>query len=301
MQALVTGGTGFVGGNLVAGLTARGIKARVLRRESSSLAALDGLEYETVVGDILGSEESLAEAMADCNWVFHTAAVTQYWRRNTANIYEVNVGGTRRALAAAKRAGVERFVFTSSLGAMGIPRNGHLLDESSQFNIDPRLFPYGHSKHLAEREVRRAAAEGLAAVIVNPAAIVGPRDVNMLSGSIIVEAARGRIRACFPGGLNFVAVEDVVAGHLAAAERGRSGERYILAGENLTYRRLATIVCEVVGRKAPAVVLPTWSLPAAALIVAAARAVLGYRIPILPSHVRMSAFDIFADLSRRRE
>jgi dihydroflavonol-4-reductase len=295
MRALVIGGSGFVGASLVAGLTERGIKVRVFRRRSSSLEALAGLEYEPVVGDILDGPDALVEAMADCEWVFHTAAVTQYWRRSQEGLYRVNVEGTRNVLTAALGAGVKRLVFTSSLGAMGLPANGNTLDESCHFNLKPEEFPYGHSKYLAEKEVYRATAQGLQAVIVNPSVIIGPRDVNRLGGSIILAAAKGRMLVTLPGGTNFVAIEDVVAGHIAAAERGRVAERYILAGENLSYRLVAVVVCETVGRRAPFVVLPSWSLPAAAAVVAVARAVLGDRVPIAPSQIRMSGAAIYAN------
>ena len=135
MRALVIGGSGFVGASLVAGLTERGIEVCVLRRRSSSLAALAGLEYETAVGDILDGPDALVEAMADCDWVFHTAAVTQYWRRDHGGLYRVNVEGTRNVLTAALRAGVKRLVFTSSLGAMGLPADGNPIDDSCHFYL----------------------------------------------------------------------------------------------------------------------------------------------------------------------
>ena len=295
MRALVTGGTGFVGANLVAALKARGITVRVLRRESASQAALTGLEYETAIGDVLADPEALVQAMADCDWVFHVAAVTDYWRKKPDWIYRVNVEGTKNVLAAAQSAGVRRFVFTSSVAALGVPAPGKLLDESSRFNLTARQFPYGHSKHLAETEVRRAVEAGLAAVIVNPTGIIGPRDVNQISGSIILEAAKGHVWLTLPGGVNMVAVEDVVAGHIAAAERGRVGERYVLAGENLSYQTIAATVCQVVGRPPPAIVLPRWALPAAALAITAARFILGNRVPLDATQVRLSGASVYAD------
>jgi len=296
MRALVTGGTGCVGANLVAALTARGITARVLRRESASLAALAGLTYETVVGDLFAGQEALAAAMAGCDWVFHVAAATQYWRlKRTDWLYRVNVAGTRNMLAAALRAGIKRFIFTSSVGALGLSEPGKLLDETSQFNLKARQFPYGHSKHLAEIEVRRAIDAGLAAVIVNPTIIIGPRDVNKLGGSLIFEALKGRLRFSPPGGANFVAVEDVVAGHLAAAERGEVGERYILAGQNLYYHAAASIVCTVVGRPPPSIVIPERMLPFIAAGTTAARAILGNRVPVNATQVRLSTETIFVD------
>jgi dihydroflavonol-4-reductase len=301
VRALVTGGTGFVGSNLVAALVARGIGVRVLRRHGSASIALRGLACDVRVGDVLDDVDTLTAAMAGCAWVFHLAAVSDYWRhRATDRVYRVNVEGTRNVLVAARRAGAERFVFTSSLAALGVPRPGRLLDENDRFNLPPRRFPYGHSKHLAERELRLAAAAGPPVVTVNPGVVVGPRDINRVSGSMIFQALRGRLRVAPPGGVNFVAVEDVAAGHIAAAERGRVGERYILAGDNLSYRTAFATVCDVVGRPGPAVVLPRWTLPAAAVAVTALRAIVGPHLPVDGNQLRLSAAALYADGRKAR-
>ncbi|HID89848.1 MAG TPA: NAD-dependent epimerase/dehydratase family protein, partial [Anaerolineae bacterium] len=160
MKALVTGSTGCVGANVVAALLRRGYEVRAMHRPTSRLDALEGLEVEQVVGDIL-DPPSLARAMEECDWVFHVAAVSDYWRTPPEVIYRVNVEGTRNVVEAALRAGVHRLIYTSSVGALGIPPEGRLLDESSVFNLPPHRFPYGHSKHLAEEVVREAVAEGL--------------------------------------------------------------------------------------------------------------------------------------------
>jgi dihydroflavonol-4-reductase len=301
LRAFVTGGTGFIGANLVAYLNTQNTVVRVLRRKSSTVEALAGLDYEICIGDILDNPGSLTEKMAGCDWVFHTAAVSDYWRQNKKQLYRANVDGTRNVLAAAKLAKVKRFVFTSSLAAMGVPINGQLLNESSEFNLLPNQFPYGHSKHLAEKEVRRATAAGLPGIIVNPSVVLGPRDVNLISGSIIVEAAKGRLRVYPPGGVNYVAVEDVAAGHYEAALNGRTGERYILAGENLTHHEATKIICQVIGRKPPSVGLPSWALSIFAVGVSGARSFLGNRIPLDANQVRISGKEIYVDDSKTRE
>jgi dihydroflavonol-4-reductase len=204
-------------------------------------------------------------AMDGVDWVFHVAAVADYRRQNgTARLYQVNVGGTRHVLETAISTGVRRVVFTSSAASLGVPpvdkaglgppvqgeaggHGGVLLDESATFNLPPSRFPYGHSKHLAERIVQDAVAQGLQAVIVNPTVILGPKDLNLNGGSIIREVYRRRVPAIPPGGANYIDVADVVAGHIAAAERGRPGERYILGRQNLTHRQAARIVAEIAG------------------------------------------------------
>ena len=295
VRAFVTGGSGFVGANLVAGLNDRGIDVSVLMRASSSSKALEGLEYQRLIGDILDPAESLAEAISGHDWLFHVAAVADYWRQDRQWLYRVNVEGTRNMLAAAKLAGVKRFIFTSSLAAMGTLTNGQLLDENCTFNLEPRRFPYGHSKYLAEIEVQKAVEDGLPAVILNLSISLGARDVNMISGALVVEAARGLARVVLPGGTNYTAVEDVVFGHIAAAEQGQVGERYILGGTNISHAQAIEVVCDVVGRPAPRIKLRKWMLPPAALVVGAARSLLGNLIPFDENQVRLLAEDLYAN------
>ena len=292
MKALVTGGTGFLGANLVDGLAAAGYTARILRRQSSRLEALEGLHYEEAFGDIL-DRESLVRAMEGCDWVFHVAAVSDYWRQGVEWLYRVNVEGTKQVLQAAQAAGVQRLVHTSSVIALGVPARGELADESLDFNISPGRFRYGHSKHLAEQEVQRAVQEGLEAVIVNPSLILGPRDLNKISGSIVIEVKRGLLRFYLPGGANYVAVEDVVAGHIAAAERGRVGERYILGGENLRHREVIDTIVEVTDGPRPLFSFPRWAIEPTALAVSVARRFLGNRVPANADQVRMSGIDLY--------
>lgn len=298
LQVFITGGTGFIGANLVAALNTRGVTPRVLHRQTSSQQALAGLAYESVIGDVLDPAPGLAAAMAGCDWVFHVAAVADYWRQQPDWIYRVNVDGTQNVLRAAQLAGVRRLVFTSSLAALGVPSPGELLTECSPFNVEPKVWPYGHSKHLAEIAVRKAVDAGMSAMIVNPAVVLGPRDVNQISGSIIVEAARGLAKINLPGGTNYVAVQDVVAGHIAAAEKGRPGERYILGQANLPHAQALATICEVLGKRPPVFNLPRWSLPAAAVGVRAARAALGNRVPFDENQVRMLGAFVYADTTK---
>lgn len=298
MQVLVTGGTGFVGANLVEALNKRRIAPRILRRETSSLTLLEGLEYESIIGDILDPPHTLSAAMRGCQWVFHLAALSDYRWQDKARMYQVNVGGTKNVLAAAMRESVNRFVFTSSISALGVPDNDEMLDESSQFNLPEDRFPYGHSKCLAEIEVRRAVTEGLPALILNPTAIIGPRGVNMTAASLFVEASKGRLRFYTSGGMNVVAVQDVVEGHIAAAERGRIGESYILAGENLTYKEAFTIGCEIAGQRPPFMKVPSWLLPPIALGVTTLHKVFDDSLPLEANQIRLAGRQVYADGSK---
>ena len=267
MLALVTGATGFVGANLACALAERGDRVRALvRRSASRLDALEGVPVEYAAGDILDSD-SLLEAMRGCQVVFHVAAVSQYWRSGAEAVYRVNVEGTRNVLHAALKCGVQRLVHTSSVAALGYSPPNAPADETQTFPDHLRWFVYGHSKHLSELEVHEAIGRGLPAVIVNPCVVLGPRDVNFVSGSLIRASVRGQLRVVPPGGSNLVHVADVVAGHIAAAERGRVGERYILGGENLSHKAAARMLSQVTGGPPPLLTLPAWSLPALARLV----------------------------------
>ena len=263
MRVLVTGATGFVGGQVAAALVRRGDRVRVLRRETSKTIALDGLDVEHIYGDIL-ERDAVDAAVRGCDVVFHIAAISSYWRARREEVYRVNVQGTRMVLDACLAAGVPRVVYTSSVAALGVPRNGRLADETQSLSRAEERWAYAHSKHLAEREVRDAVAHGLSAVIVNPAVVIGPGDHNQISGSMIVEMAKRPFPAAPPGGVSMVDIDAVVQGHLSAAERGRTGERYILAGENLTYNEIMVVIAAIVGRRAPRWTIPAWVMPPAA-------------------------------------
>jgi dihydroflavonol-4-reductase len=298
MRVFITGGTGFIGSNLVEALNAEGIVPLVLRRASSSLDLLDGLEFEPVIGDILDPPKFLSEAMNGCSWVFHVAALSDYRWQDSERIYQVNVEGTKNLLLAAKVAAVDRFMFTSSFGALGIPENGVVADESHTFNLSPERFPYGHSKHLAEVEVRHAVEDGLPAVILNPTAVIGPRGIDQTASSLFVEASKGRLRFYPPGGINVIAVQDVIAGHIAAAERGRIGENYILGGENVSFRELFYIGSEVAGKKRPIAEVPGWLLPFLASGFSALHKVFGDKMTLDANQIRLAGRKVYADNSK---
>jgi dihydroflavonol-4-reductase len=293
---LVTGATGFIGSAVCRALCAQGRSVRGLHRPSSSLQALAGLPVEAHVGDIL-DPASLTAAVLDVPLVFHVAAQSAYWRR-PEEVLQAAVDGTRHIVQAARRAGVRRLVLTSSVAALGAPAPGELLTEAHPFNLDRRHFLYGYAKHRSEEAALEAAGAALEIVIVNPSIVLGAGDLNRISGSIILEAARGLAFAYNDGGVNYVHIDDVAAGHLAAAERGRPGERYILGGENLTHRQALTEVARIVGRRPPWLRLPSVLVPAlAALVDVAGR--FG-QTPINGDQMRMSRFRLWVDASKAR-
>ena len=297
MKVLVTGGTGFVGSQIVAALVRRGDTVRVLHRATSKLIMLEGLPIEHVLGDVQ-EPEAVTRAVAGCDLVFHVAAVASYWRTQREQVYRVNVEGTRIVMEACLAAGVSRVVHTSSVAAIGIPRNGRPADENATFDTFSATFAYADSKHRAEAVVLQTVARGLPAVIVNPGAVYGAGDHNLISGSMVLELARRSVPLVPDGGLCVVDIDAVVQGHLAAAERGRIGERYILGGENLTSWRLRAEICAVVGRPAPRATVPGWTLPPAAYAVDAFnRLRLGPPV-VSGEQIRMAGLKVFYDTTK---
>jgi len=255
MRAFVTGGTGFIGSGVVRVLLERGVSVRVLCRRGSSRENLEGLDVEIVEGDLL-DPASLRRGMTGCPLVFHAAALYSFWARPRDRIYEVNVDGTANVFAAAKDAGVERIVYTSSVAALGLRDDGAPADETTPTSLDRVIGDYKRSKYLAE-QLALDAAKTLPIVIVNPSFPVGPRDIKPTpTGQTILDFLSRRMPAYLDTGMNVVDVEDVALGHWLAVERGRIGERYILGGENLTMRRLLELLAELTGLPAPRVRLP---------------------------------------------
>jgi len=259
-RVLVTGSTGCVGANLVAALNERGIEVVGLRRRTSPDDATHGLQMEVVIGDLLDIG-SLREAVRGVDWVFHVAAVSDYWRTSLKRILQVNVEGARNMMQAALEAGVEKFVLTSSAAALGFPRPGRaLLDERDRCNLRVQDFPYAYSKQLAEDALQEYVKQGLPAISVLPAAVMGPRDIKFVSGELIIQAIKG-FPALPRGGLNYIDARDLAKGHIAAAEKGRIGERYILAGHNMTHRETMTQIADQLGTRVPPGEIPDWLIP----------------------------------------
>jgi dihydroflavonol-4-reductase len=256
---LVTGATGFLGSNIARGLAHAGHRVRALARPGSSLDLLAGLPIQVVQGDVL-VPATLEAALGGVDAVVHAAAQMRGGRSLDERMAS-HVLGTRNVLAGARHAGVGRFVHISSVAALGIPdeplaptdTSAMPMDETHAWNAPPDLWPYGYAKHQAELEVRSAVAAGLDAVVVNPSIVLGAGDRKLVSNALIWHAARGRVPPIIPGGVGVVHIEDVVEGTLAALQRGRAGERYILNGENLSVEQLVTLVTEAVGLPPPRV------------------------------------------------
>lgn len=256
MPTFVTGGTGFVGSRVVRKLLARGEAVRCLARDRSPRQNLEGLPVEIVVGD-LQDAASLERAVRGCEAVFHVAADYRLWSRDPQQLYRNNVDGTRNLLRAAGEAGCRRVVYCSSVGALGIPKDGASGNEETPVRLEDMVGHYKRSKFLAEREAETAAAQGVPVVIVNPSTPVGPNDIKPTeTGRIITRFLNDQMPAYLDTGLNLVDVDDVAEGHLLAAERGVVGEKYILGNRNLTLQQILECLGELTGKPAPKTQLP---------------------------------------------
>jgi dihydroflavonol-4-reductase len=255
---LVTGASGFVGWHVARLLIERGHRVRALVRASS---AVPELEVERVTGD-LRDPASLERAVAGCGLVFHVAADYRLWSKNPGDLYRSNVEGTRNMLLAAQAAGVERLVYTSTVGCIGIPAGG-VGDESRPVSLAGMTGAYKRSKFLAEQAALEFARKGFPVVIVNPTAPMGDHDFKPTpTGRIVLDFLNGAIPVFIDTGLNIVSVRDVAAGHLLACEKGKVGERYILGSENMTLRGILGELARIAGTKAPGFQLPyfvAWS------------------------------------------
>lgn len=253
--ALVTGGTGLVGSNLVHALANDGVRVRVLCRKGSDRRGLGGVDAEIIEGDIR-DPRSVIGAIQGCDTVFHTAAIISYWQKERDVMTDVNVRGTATVVEACLQANIEKLVHTSSIATIGPTANDSVMTEETPFDPEKGTSGYRTSKKAAEEIVIEAARKGLPAVVVNPSVIMGRRDYKVHGGRIIRDVVRKRIFYAPTGGTNIVGVDDVVAGHIAAARMGRIGERYLLVGENRSFMDIFRIVAEECGGIAPRFTVP---------------------------------------------
>ena len=247
----ITGGTGFIGAAVIRHLVAAGEPVRALTRPGSDRRLLADLPLQIVDGDVT-DPPSLRRALKDCGRLFHVAALYSLWAADRRLFYDINVEGTRRTLQAAADAGVSRVVYTSTVGALGIPGDGTAGTEETPVSLADMVGDYKRSKFLAEEVARDFASRGLPVVIVNPSTPIGPGDIKPTpTGQMIVDFLRGRMWAYLETGLNLVDVDDVAAGHLLAAARGKVGERYILGNRNLTLREIFERLGRIAGIRPP--------------------------------------------------
>ncbi|GAX41704.1 NAD-dependent epimerase/dehydratase [Tolypothrix sp. NIES-4075] len=257
MSVFVTGGTGFVGANLVRLLLQEGYSVKALVRPNSNLGNLQGLDVEVVKGDL--NDLNLWQQMRGCQYLFHVAAHYSLWQKDREALYQNNVLGTRNVLAAAKKAGIERTVYTSSVAAIGAGKFDQVVDETYQSPVEELVGDYKKSKFLAEQEAMQAASRGQEVVVVNPSSPIGPLDIKPTpTGDIILRFLRRQMPAYLDTGLNFIDVRDVARGHLLALQKGKSGDRYILGHQNLTLKELLDELAQITGLSAPQRTVPAW-------------------------------------------
>ncbi len=256
MKAFVTGATGFLGSHVARVLSDRGANLRLLVRPTSNLKNLQGLNAETATGD-LRDAASLESAMSGCDTVFHVAADYRLWVRDPSEMYRSNVDGTRAVLDAARKNGVQRLVYTSSVATIGFTSDRNPANEDSPVALADMIGHYKRSKFMAEQVAMQAGRSGMHVVIVNPTTPIGEQDVKPTpTGRIVVDFLKRKFPAYVETGLNLVDVRECASGHVSALEKGKSGERYILGGENLTLKQILDKLAEITGLPSPSVKLP---------------------------------------------
>ena len=257
MKVLVTGATGFIGGNLVRQLRNRGYEVRALVRPDSNTLNIDGTGIESVKGDVL-DRDSVARAVTGCEVVFHCAAAYAFWSRDPRSVYQTNVDGTANVLRVAREASVSRVVYTSTVSTIGLSHGGTATEETP---LDPRHLAghYKKSKYQAELLALKMASEGLPLVVVNPTTPVGSWDVKPTpTGRMVLDFLRGRIPVYLDTGMNLVDIDDVAVGHILAMERGQPGQRYLLGNRNVTLKEVLAMLQDITGLHAPRWRAPYW-------------------------------------------
>lgn len=297
MRIFLTGGTGFVGANVVRLLLQEGYEVRVLVRPTSRLDNLQGLDVDLVKGDL--NSPNLWQQMRGCSGVFHVAAHYSLLQRDRNALYIHNVLGTRNVLAAARQAAVERTVYTSSVAAIGTSNTSTSVDETHQSSVEQLVGHYKKSKYWAEQEAIKAVQSGQDVVIVNPTSPIGPWDLKPTpTGDIVLRFLKRQMPFYLDTGLNFVDVNDVAWGHLLAWQKGKSGDRYILGHQNLTLKALLDILADLTGLSAPSRSLPSWIPLAAAWIDETLLANFG-KSPTIPiDGVRMAQHKMYYDSTK---
>jgi dihydroflavonol-4-reductase len=297
MTTLVTGAAGFLGSHVARQLVARGEPVRVLLRPSSQNRAIADLPLEYSTGD-LRDTESLDRALKGVTRVFHVAADYRLWAKDSKDIYDSNVGGTKNILAAAKRANVQQFIYTSTVATIAVDRPSQP-NEKTDAKLEEMIGHYKRSKWMAEREALNAAKEGFPLIVAMPTTPVGPWDWKPTpTGKIIVDFLNGKMPGYVDTGLNFVGVEECAAGHLLVAEKGKVGERYLLGGENLTLKQVLDILANITKLPAPMLKLPHGVALGAAYASTFFSRLVGKEPGIPVEGVKIAQHKMFVDCSR---
>jgi dihydroflavonol-4-reductase len=256
LKAFVTGATGFLGAHVARALAEQGADLRLLVRQTSDLRNIEGLKADRVTGD-LRSAPSLEKAVSGCDVIFHVAADYRLWVKDPEQMYRSNVEGTRALLEAARKNGVQRVVYTSSVATMGFTTNGTVADEDSPVGLADMIGHYKRSKYMAEQVAMEVSRGGQEVVIVNPSTPVGEMDIKPTpTGRIVVAFLKKKFPAYVDTGLNLVDVTECARGHILALEKGRRGERYILGGENLTLKQILDKLAAITGLPSPKIKVP---------------------------------------------
>ena len=299
MSTLVTGAAGFLGSHVTRQLVARGDDVRVLLRASSTNRAIADLPLEYVTGD-LRDPASLDRAMKGVKRVFHVAADYRLWAKRKQDIYDSNVGGTKNLLYAAKRAGVEQLIYTSTVATIAVDRPQHP-NEFTDAKLEEMVGHYKRSKWMAEKEALGAAKSGLPVIVAMPTTPVGPWDWKPTpTGKIILDFLNGKMPGYVKTGLNFVGVEECAAGHLLIAEKGRVGERYLLGGENLTLKQMLDTLAKITGLRAPILKIPHGLALGVAYANTAFARLVGHEPGIPVEGVKIARHMMFVDCARAR-
>jgi len=299
MTTLVTGATGFLGSAIARELLRDGRKIKLMARESADLRNIDGLDAELVKGD-LRDRESLKSAMKGCTTLYHAAAYYSLWNRNKKLIYDINVQGTRNILETALEFGLERVVYTSTVGCIGLSDNRTPTNEDHPMDPTTLSNDYKISKFQAEKIALEMYGRGLPVVIVNPSTPIGPRDIKPTpTGKIVLDFLNGKMPAYLDTGLNLIDVADCARGHILAEKKGRLGERYILGNKNMSLKEILLALEKITGIKAPSIKIPYWVAYAAGWFCESVSNLVTQKPPAVPlAGVKMAKYFMYFDSSK---
>ena len=299
MTTLVTGATGFLGSALARELLKEGRTLKLLVRKNSDTRNIDELDCELAHGD-LRDRDSLKSALAGCHTLYHTAAYYSLWSQDKKLIYDINVQGTRNILESALEMGVEKIVYTSTVGCIGLSEDGTPANENQPMNPATLCNDYKLSKYEAEQVAHELFGRGLPVIIVNPSTPIGPRDIRPTpTGKIILDFLNRKMPAYIDTGLNLIDVTDCARGHILAEEKGRPGERYILGNKNMSLKDILLALETLTGLKAPRIKLPYWVAYTAGLACEWASDNITHQPPSVPlAGVKMAKYFMYFDPSK---